>query len=347
MYVSPIESVFQLVRQIQKQDQSYRFCHVLGHELGVFEVKRDPDSWLDLMHKNPPDSLCSNGYIHGVIVGRFNKAILKPTEIDAIVPDLSEACEPSGSWNPTSLDRAMCYHGMGHVFTQITGPDIPLSVDYCKQISIKGKEDYSGVCISGVFMQIFQPLEPEDFALIERLPLKPSKDTLAGFCSAQKTDEEKSLCFGEGWPLFREELKTAAGIKAFCTTTPDSATQSNCYRTVFSIGARGSLYHPQKQEALCSGFPTKLHERCLSILAEAFVEEDRTQIEAATSVCKRAQGEIQKSCFAYLEVLSDFTFGDDLKAKETLCLALPEARREPCLRNDHWGLTQPSDDLLQ
>lgn len=346
LHVTSVENVFSVIRQIRIQDQSYRFCHVLGHEVGVFAVRRDPENWMQLIHKNPPDSLCSNGYIHGVIIGKFNKAVLKPEEIDAIVPDLSGACEPSGGWNPTDLDKSMCYHGLGHVLTQITGPDIPLSVAYCKRIAVNGRENYSSVCISGVFMQIFQPLEPEDFALIEGLPVKPTKETLAEFCGMHKTHEERSMCFGEGWPLFREELNSASGIKKFCSTTPDVTTQENCYITVFSIGARASLFNPQKQEALCAEFSVKLHKRCLSILAEAFVEEDRTQIDAAVSVCRRAEGEFQTSCFSYLEILSDFTFGDDAKAKEALCLALPYTRREACLLQDWSGLERPDEHLL-
>ena len=318
-----LEKVFSVVREIRKQDKSYQFCHVLGHEIGVWEVGRDPSKWIDLMHKNPPDSLCSNGYVHGIIVGRFNKAVLSVAEIDAIVPDLSRACEPTSDWNPASLDKAMCYHGMGHVLTQITGPDIPLSVEYCKKISVKGGEDFSQVCISGVFMQIFQPLEPEDFALIERLPVKPTKETLVSFCSVYATEVERSQCFGEGWTLFREEIQSAEGIMKFCMTSDSVLTQKDCLTSVLSIGARGSLWNTKKQEAICVRLPKKIGQMCFNVLAEAIVEEDRTEIKAATDVCYGAPAEFRDGCFGYLLALSDFTFGDNEQAKKQLCEALP------------------------
>lgn len=326
----PLEKVFSVVREIKKQDQSYQFCHVLGHEIGVWEVERNPDAWIDLMHKNPSDSLCSNGYIHGIIVGRFNKAVLSPAEIEAIAPDLSRACEPTEDWKPTGLDKAMCYHGMGHVLTQISGPDMPLSVKYCRQIAVKHGEDYSKVCISGVFMQIFQPLEPEDFALIERLPVKPTKKTLVSFCGTYPTEIERSQCFGEGWPLFQDELKTAEGIQSFCTLSENALTQRDCFTTVLSIGARGSLWNPQKQEALCVQLPERQAQTCFNFLAEAFVEEDRTQIQSAVDVCKRTPAEFKDGCFGYLLALSDFTFGGDTAAKKQLCEAFPDDWRKRC-----------------
>ncbi|MEI6863805.1 MAG: hypothetical protein WCK46_00320 [Candidatus Adlerbacteria bacterium] len=335
LYVVPVTDVFSVIREIQTQDTSYRFCHVLAHNIGQDEVARDTGAWVSLMHKNPPDSVCSNGYIHGIIVGRFHAAELPPEQIDAIEPDLARACEPAADWSPTNLDKAMCYHGMGHVLTFITGADMPRAVSYCKKIAIKTNgEDYSQTCISGVFMQIFQPLEPEDYELIERLPAKPTRDTLAQFCGAYKTEEERSLCFGEGWPLFRDDLKTAAGVQAFCTTVKDSATQTNCYRTALTIGARTSLGQPEKQMAVCSALPGALGQECFGILAEAFVEEDRTQGPAAAAICTHAGEQYSESCFGYLANLANFTFGSDTVNREKLCAVLPESMRQQCAKNN-------------
>ncbi len=331
LYISPISSVFSVVREIQAQDSSYRFCHVLGHQLGVFEVQRDPNHWMDLLHNNPPDGLCSNGYIHGVMVQKFSETVFTPAQIDAIVPDLSRACEPSPGWNPSDLDKAMCYHGIGHVLTHMTDANMPLAVSYCKQIAIKGNEDYSRVCISGVFMQIFQPLEPEDYALIARLPVKPTKENLASFCSAYATEEERSACLGEGWPLYREQLQTAEGIEKFCTTSTVPSTQKNCFMTVFSIGARGSLADPGPHEALCTSLPAPYAEECRGILAEAFIEEDRTKVASAAAVCSRAESSsAQDACYEYLLARAAFTFGNDKSALEPLCKVFPASWAARC-----------------
>lgn len=332
MQLIPVESIFPVIREIQKEDLSYRFCHVLAHKLGENEVTRNTDAWVRLMHKNPPDSLCSNGYIHGIIVGRFHKDELLPDQIAAIEPELARACETGDDWHPTDLDKAMCYHGMGHVLTFITGANMPLASSYCKKIAVKESgEDYSQTCISGVFMQIFQPLEPEDFALIARLPMKPSRDTLTTFCSAYSTEEERSLCFGEGWPLFREDLKTAEGVQTFCTTSKDVMTQTNCYRTAFAIGARGSLGNPEKQSTVCAALPLSLGQQCFGVLAEAFVEEDRTAASTAVSVCAHAPDIYRESCYGYLVKLVTFTFGDDQVNTNRFCAALPIPWQEKCV----------------
>ncbi len=333
MLLIPVESIFPIIREIQNLDKSYQFCHVLAHKLGEQEVAKNSDAWMDLMHKNPPDSLCSNGYIHGVIVGRFNYAELPQEKIDAIEPDLASACESKSDWHPTNLDRAMCYHGMGHVLTFITGANMPLAVSFCKKIAVKNNgEDYSQTCISGVFMQIFQPLEPEDFELIARLPVKPTRSTLAAFCGVYTTQEERSLCFGEGWPLFRTDLQTASGVQSFCTTTKDIATQTNCYRTAFSIGARGSLGNPDKQAAICRALPLALGKQCLGILANAFIEENRTQSAKAVAICEAAPAAYTDACFQYLLNLTSFNFTPGSKDAATFCAALPVVWQSSCAR---------------
>src|SRR3989344_5149598 len=72
----PVARVFGVVREIRARDRSYQFCHVLAHKLGERVVAEDPERWLDAIPLNPEDGLCSNGFIHGVIVGRFRAEVL-------------------------------------------------------------------------------------------------------------------------------------------------------------------------------------------------------------------------------------------------------------------------------
>lgn len=331
LYVSPIEGVFSVVRALQREDTSYRFCHVLGHELGAALVKQNPDQWVDLMHKNPPDGLCSNGFLHGIIVGRFNYAVLSEEQIDAIVPDFAEACERAPGWEPSDLDRAMCYHALGHVLTHLTSADLSLAADYCGAIAQRrGREAYVPTCVSGVFMQIFQPLEPEDYALIERLPVKPTKETLLTFCAAYNTEQKRGQCFSEGWPLFRDELQTAAGTQAFCQSSKDSKIQEICYRTVFSIGARFGISNPSARVSLCEQMPKGRVPECIGILANAFIEEDRTKGADASAACALASPEYQDGCYTYLLSMMRFNLVEGSPSRQALCAALPPEYAKKC-----------------
>ena len=84
----PTEEIFDVVRQIRRDDPEYLYCHVLAHELGVYEVGLDPQNWLDVVAKGPTDGLCSNGFAHGAIVARFNDEDLSREEFDYSTRDV-------------------------------------------------------------------------------------------------------------------------------------------------------------------------------------------------------------------------------------------------------------------
>ncbi|MDP3645876.1 MAG: hypothetical protein Q8R25_02210, partial [bacterium] len=182
-----IADIFGVIREIRRLDPSYQFCHVLAHKLGEAIVAEDPSKWLDAMSQNPPNSLCSNGFIHGVIVGRFRNDILDETSIQEAIPDFRRACEPrsspAGEWHPSRLDQAICYHGMGHLFTFITNADLRRALDICDAVGESDTGSFFRVCREGVFMQIYQPLEPDDFELVAQLPIKPTKENYRRFCA--------------------------------------------------------------------------------------------------------------------------------------------------------------------
>jgi hypothetical protein len=178
-----VSDVFDTIRLIRTNDSEYQFCHVLAHELGEREVSKDPDNWFDVIPQNPADGLCSNGFIHGAAVARFSREVFSREEIDNIVPDIANACEARGVWRPTGLDQAICYHGIGHILVHLTNADMKAALDICDTVAVKDDErNFLQVCEEGVFMQVFQPLEPEDHALIDRLDFKPAKETLREFC---------------------------------------------------------------------------------------------------------------------------------------------------------------------
>lgn len=330
----PLESVFDVIRTVKARDQSYRFCHVLAHELGTREVAKDPQNWTDVIAKGPADGLCSNGFIHGAAVARFNKEVLTDEEIEAAIPELSIACEAREGWNPTPLDQAICYHGIGHVLLHLTEARLERSLEVCDEVAVKEDgRDYTRVCDEGVFMQIFQPLEPEDHALIDKLPTEPTKETLDEFCEQfGRNTAEESACWREGWPFFREELKTPEGIVAFCEDMPNKRERQNCLNTALVVQGRHGLDDPDELSNLCNTLPSEdIQRTCFNLAAVAYIEEDKGASKDAVAFCERAHDTaVKEACYTHLIEVSDFVFGDGTTYTRDLCNALPDAWGTRC-----------------
>ena len=199
-YIS-MQDAFGVAKIISAQDKEYTHCHVLGHYLSGRETKKDPSKWKDVVAQCPT-TICNNGCLHGPLLSRFNNETLTDKQIEEIKPDLKDVCEPRGSWRPLPVEISMCYHGMGHLNMYITGADINKSIELCEYEGVKedGK-NHVQTCTQGVFMQIYQPLEPEDFALTEHLT--QTKDTVSDFCDTF-SGESWGACNSESWALFRD-----------------------------------------------------------------------------------------------------------------------------------------------
>lgn len=325
--------VFDLIREIRKRDTEYLFCHVLAHKLGEYEVSLDPNNWLDVIATAPIDGLCSNGFTHGAIVSRFNDGKLPPDEFDGLVEDLSIACEKREGWNPTSLLEAMCYHGVGHVLVHTTEADVPVSLESCQKIALKDDgRDYRQVCMEGVYMQLFQPLEPEDYALIDQLPEAPTRDNITDFCNINSSNKtEYAACWREAWPLFYDELFTKDGVLGYCGALTDVADVNRCFVSAFTINGRHHLGASEKMSAFCNSLPSELQGMCFARGANAFPEEDPSMISQAIDMCSSAiEEEAQDECYDFLARTASFNFHEGSDALEEMCTSLPSEYKNTC-----------------
>lgn len=329
----PTEKVFDVVRQIRRDDPEYLYCHVLAHELGVYEVGLDPENWLDVIAKGPTDGLCSNGYAHGALVARFNDEDLSPEEFEYALQDLSIACEEREGWNPTDLTKAICYHGVGHVLIHMTLANVDESIRGCDVIGKKDDgRDYRKLCVEGVYMQLFQPLEPEDYALVDMLPYAPSRENLAQFCSEfSKNDEQYGACWREGWPFFGDDVYNSEGVLNYCGALSATQNKDLCFISAFTINGRHNLGNPEKMAAACNGLPSDLKGTCFARGANAFPEEDPTLVSEAVDMCSRANEEkAQDECYGFLAQVASFNFHPDSPAFKELCSSLPSKWEERC-----------------
>ena len=319
--------IFNVVRDIRNMDTSYQFCHVLAHKLGERIVAEDPTKWVDDIGLNPKDSMCSNGFIHGVIGGRFRSEVLASTTIATLIPDFRRACEPRRGWDPSDLDRAICYHGMGHLYDFITNADLSAALSLCTQTI---NASFRRVCIEGVFMQIYQPLEPDDFLLIAQMSIKPIKANVRSFCASYADPEYVGACLRESWPLFSNEIRDGTAEKSFCTGQPNMTQTGYCYDSAATIVGRTSLGHPESAVAACGHFPIEHQQVCFNASAQAVLEEDRNNAQGAMGLCERADSRTADVCLRTLISHSGFLFGTNTSQRLNFCNALPPEYQPSC-----------------
>lgn len=327
-----LEEVFEVIRAIREKDSSYQFCHVAAHKLGERIVAEDPSKWLDAIALNPRDGLCSNGFIHGVIGGKFRAEVLDGETLEALIPDFSRACEPRENWRASLLDQAICYHGMGHLYVFITDADIPAALSLCERTSFSGTGDFRRVCREGVFMQIFQPLEPDDFLMLERMAVKPTKGTVRQYCAQFEKDEYEGACLRESWPYVRTELLNEPGAtEVFCAGQPNKEEERACYDTALSVLGRQTLGNSGIAERVCAEFDGEIRRECFGRVALSYLEEDRENGSAALSLCSRAGGVDTEECLAFLAQRAGFVFGEDEVRLWKFCAALPTSLVNVCV----------------
>ncbi len=329
----PTEEIFNVVREIRREDPKYLYCHVLAHELGRYEVSLDPNKWLDVIAKGPTDGLCSNGFAHGAIVTRFNDEDLSKEEFDSALTDLSIACETREGFDPTDLTKAICYHGIGHVLIHMTLAEVAESVQACEVIGKKEDgRDYRQLCTEGVYMQLFQPLEPEDYALVDMLHLKPSRENLEEFCTkSSQNDAQYGACWREAWPFFGADVYTSEGITSYCSVLSASQSRDLCYVSAFTINGRHNLENPEKMATTCNGLPETYKGNCFSRGANAYPEEDQNLVEEGIAMCARANtGSAQDECYSFLANVASFNFHPGSEPFEKLCSLLPAKFKQEC-----------------
>lgn len=327
------QEIFAIIRAVREADSGYVFCHVLAHKIGEYEVAKDPENWLSVLANGPVDGLCSNGYAHGAIMARFNVAAFDETQMATALPDINRACLPRAGYEPTALQMAMCYHGLGHVFVHLTDADVPRGLAACREVTKDGPgAEFATQCVEGVYMQLFQPLEPEDTALIEKLPYAPTRSTVGNFCREQSSSEEEfATCWREAWPLFSEEMKSAVGITAYCGELEEGEGREACFISAYTINGRHHLEDPETMAQICNEFEVDAAGSCFSRGANAFLEEDPNLIEDGVTFCARAEASsAQDTCYTFLSDIGGYNFHSGGAYHERLCRALPTAYQTRC-----------------
>jgi hypothetical protein len=276
--------------------------------------------------------MCSNGCIHGGLQERFRADSLTDAQVEQIKPDLKTLCEESAAWHPTGLEQASCYHAIGHLTMYMTNADLKKSISLCKEIAGKKDDgrDFTHLCFDGAFMQIFQPLEPEDFALVKGK--QPTKETAGNFCAAY-TGVERGACRSESWPLFVDSLETPKGITGICSfLRNDPPEEDRCYSVLFYVITPRLHFDPTAITAFCEKLPRQRGEQCFANAASRMIETDYRNADKAASLCISAASlGFGDKCFQEILTYSVYNFHPGSPESAALCNKLPKPWNDRCL----------------
>ena len=326
-YIS-MEDAFAITKIVQEKDSSYSYCHVLGHNLSAREVVKDPSKWKEVVTRCP-SGICSNGCIHGGFQERFRSESLTVKQLENVKEELLDLCEPRGNWQPTGLEQGSCYHAVGHLLMYMTNADLVKSTDLCEEIAKKNNgADYSQVCFDGAFMQIFQPLESEDFALVKGK--QPTKEEVSLFCE-EFSGQKRGSCMSESWPLFRSEIMTPNGLVEFCSRTlPEEV--DRCFTSLFYVLPVQFDFDIEKLQTFCTNLPKERKGQCFANIASRLIETDYRNIEKSIDFCRSAmQYGNEDKCFEELLLYSTYNFHRGSEEFYALCNSLPNDWKEKCL----------------
>lgn len=330
-----MEEIFEITKIVQQRDPQYVYCHVLGHKVSSQEASKSPEGWKDVITRCPA-TFCNNGCLHGALIQHFNKESLNDEELAVATKELHDVCEPRGNWHPVEVERSMCYHAIGHLALYVTAGDPGRAAILCNDIGrVSGGRNYVQTCTEGVFMQIFQPLEPEDFALVERLT--PTKTNVPEFCGRFRGANRHSYdaCRREAWPLSRKEILTPSGYEAYCAYTGDPSMQKTCYATLMNlVTIEYAIERNAFDEitAFCDSVGGLAQSACFAESARQLVQLDSRLTPRARAMCKEAEKRgVETECWEELIRIISWSFPADTAVFEGECEALPAAWTERCL----------------
>ena len=329
MDIISMEDAFKVTAMVQSQDKSFPYCHVLGHKLSAREINKDPSKWKEVVTRCP-SGICSNGCIHGGFQEKFRSETFTEEQIEKLKPDLIDLCEKRANWYPTGLEQASCYHALGHLTMYLTDADVNKSTSLCEQAAIKKDgRDFSQLCFDGAFMQIYQPLEPDDFSLIKGREV--NRDQLDGFCG-QFSGRKKGSCLSESWPLLRQEIiNNPDELVKFCGKEEQSE-QSRCLAGLFYVLTTQLNFDSEKIKNYCLALPQNIQGLCFANAATRMIETDYGNISASVELCASSQTDANKDgCFEELVKYSTYNFHAGSEQFLQLCNGLPNDWKTKCL----------------
>lgn len=323
-----MERTFGVVRSVLALDRGYKSCHVLAHLIASREVARDPASWKDVIVRSPMD-ICESGAAHGAFQERFNAESMPDAAIEEFVTMLDGVCDARAGWSPTFLARSSCLHGMGHLFLYVTAADVKKSVALCWILGKRPDFDFSYTCTEGVFMQLYQPLGPEDESLIHEV--KDAAWKTQSFC-AQFEGVTYNACVKESWPAVKNSTTDPKVFERLCRQIPDKDESLYCAKGLMYPVVGSLHYDVEKIRSFCNALSDlDLRNICWARTASKFIWTDSTNADDTLAICHAAPVESQEACWGELINHAEVGMEKDAPDTRALCDGMPEPYKSTCI----------------
>lgn len=329
-YYLNMQQGFEVMTKIQEQDETYGYCHVTAHYLSEREVRNNPENWKSVITKCPANS-CSNGCVHGVFMEKFNAERFSPNELDTISQELNSVCQKNELWEPSRSESSGCFHALGHTAMYLSDADINLSLNFCDKLtSHNNGSSFVYSCYQGVFMQIFQPLEAEDKALVKNI--RPTKEEIPQFCKPYK-ELPRFACYSESWPYFYPGLKNPKDLANFCRFFEDKD-KHYCYRAVLDTLTSNTQLDIDFMQNYCSQLTSPTPGDCMGYVAIRLMHVSDQFQDRAIDACKRIEELDPKGeCYQTLISSGHVYMKNPVTDRENFCKQFPESWQEKCIRN--------------
>lgn len=328
-YFLNMQQAFEVMTQVQAVDSSYGYCHVTAHYLSEREVRKDPDSWKSVIPKCPAGS-CANGCIHGVFMERFQVERFNKSQLDTLSKELQPVCLKNDLWQPTRSEINGCFHALGHTAMYLSGADINQSLDFCDSVTSQNDgKSFVYSCYKGVFMQVFQPLEAEDKALVAKI--RPTKEEIGEFCDPYE-GFPRLACFSESWPYFYPGLKDPKKLTEFCNFF-ENKDKNYCYSTVLDIITSNTQLNIDFMRNYCSQLTSPTPGACMGFVAIRLLHINDDYQDWAIDVCINSEDmDLAGECYKALINSGDLFLKNPETDRENFCHKFPPSWQEKCLR---------------
>jgi hypothetical protein len=137
---NPRAALLELANRMKTNPVVFRYCHGIAHEIGHKGYSKYGNFTKALQYQN---SICSDGYLHGVIEQHFSRI----TNTAKILSEMKTICAETGK------EIGRCYHGVGHGVMYYTENDLPKAIAICNSYTTNKRA--KGNCLEGVFMENF------------------------------------------------------------------------------------------------------------------------------------------------------------------------------------------------
>lgn len=325
------EDTFAIAEEIQQLDTSGEYCHNIGHRLGATEVAKDPSKWKEVARRTP-QGVCLSGGLHGAFQERFKTDFLAPENVPAFLEEIKGFCDfdPRAPSSPTNL--FMCSHGLGHLFMFITDGVIERSMSLCAAVQFK---DGGGVtqdgqelsCYDGIFMQLFEPHEPEDYALIGING--QTKETVGAFCRSFSGLAE-AACVARSAPFFYKTLNEGPPRPLDCGVL-EASRRDLCRGTQLRLFARDTYFDMGAADTYCATYPQERRGWCYAA-AGSYAFMAGHDYPKAFEYCEHAvTAGVGGQCYETLSTMIPYSFMQEERLRLELCAKLPPPYAQRCV----------------